>query len=234
MGQLFAIRTLSELNHLLHQQRSMTRQATSELDDIIKNVCTPENHEDEEYIASITMQREFELLERYAVLPTLTEHERNVHLRDAMQPGATFAVAAIVGNVILSHLRAMANVLPRVHRMLLMLMLSEFDKPVSEDIDLVETFVRSMKIELRESLGSISEEERHKLLTAMLRPLAEAMVLVTNQYRMIENIEGEGWAITPVGQRVMMHLFDAQRFIESIGDAHRRFQRELVRESTNA
>lgn len=224
MGKLFEINTINELQYILGLQRSVTRQATLALDEIIKGVATDENKDDEEYISRITMQRETELLEKYARLPTLTELDRNPMLRNIAQSGATFGVAAIVGEVILAHLRVMVNVFPHAHRMLLMVMLAEFDKPVSEDIDLVDTFVRSMKVELSESVGVITEEERRRLLRAMLRKVAEAMVLVCNQYRLIENIRDEGWILTSLGQRVMAHLFDAQRFIDSVADAHRRLQ----------
>lgn len=224
MGQLFAIRTIDELNHLLSQQRSMSRQMTLELDDIVRGVWTPANQDDEEYLAQTTMRRERELLRKYAVLPTLTEHERSPALRGAMQPGATFAVAAIVGEVILAHVRTNSDVFPRAHRMLLMVMLHEFDKPVSEDGDLVDTFVRSMRVDLTEEMQSLSPEERRRLLHAMLQPLAEAMIVVGEQFGLIEDVSEQGWVLTDMGQRVMLHLFDAQRFLESVADAHRRFQ----------
>lgn len=225
MGRLFEIRTVNELHHILNLQRSVTRQATLALDEIVKGVSTPSNQEDEEYLGRITMERECLLLEKYARLPTLTEHERNPSLKTMTHTGATFGVAAIVGEVILSHIRTIANKFPNAHRMLLMVMLAEFDKPVSEDIDLVDTFVRSMKVELTETLAVITEEERKRLLRAMLHPVAEAMVLVCKQYKLLAH-EEEGWVITPIGQRVMMHLFDAQRFIDSVADAHKRLQSE--------
>ncbi len=226
MGKLFAINTINELQYILHLQRSISRQATLALDEIFQGIVTEENWDDEEYLARITMQRESELLEKYARLPTLTELDNNPMLKTVTHSGATFGVAAIVGEVIMSRLRVIANVFPTAHRMLLMVMLAEFDKPASEDIDLVETFYRSMKVELNESVGVITEEERRRLLRSMLFSLAQAMVLVCEQYRMIANVNDEGWILTPLGQRVMVHLFDAQRFIESVLDAHHRLQSE--------
>ena len=113
------------------------------------------------------------------------------------------------------------------HRLLLMVMLAEFDKPASDDIDLVQTFSRAIKVTLDEKkTGDLPPAERQRLLRGMLSKVAEAMVLVCSQYRMIENINDEGWVLTDLGQRVMVHMFDAQRFIESVADAHKRFQKD--------
>lgn len=227
MGQLFGIRTIKELHHLLQVQRSVTRQASMALDEIFQGLQSPATDNDDEYLARLTMERECQLLEKYARLPTLTELEKHPQLMTAMHPGATFGVAAVVGEVILTHIRTMANVFVNAHRLLLMVMLAEFDKPTSDDIDLVQTFMRSIHVELdAKQTGELTEGERQRLLRGMLSKLAEAMVLVCNHYRLIENVNAEGWVLTPLGERTMFHLFDAQRFIDAVADAHRRFQRE--------
>lgn len=227
MGRLFEIHTIKELHHILQVQRSITRQASMALDEIIQGVQSPATDQDEEYLARITMERERQLLEKYARLPTLTELDREPKLATAMHSGATFGVAAVVGEVILSHIRVMAPVFIAAHRLLLMVMLAEFDKPASDDINLVQTFSRSIKAQLDEkATGPLTEAERRRLFESMLSKVAEAMVLVTSKYGLIENVNNEGWVLTGMGQRVMMHLFDAQRFIDSVAEAHRRFQRE--------
>jgi hypothetical protein len=227
MGRLFEIRTINELHHLLQVQRLVTRQASMALDEIFQDVQSPATETDETYLAQITMERECQLLEKYARQPSLTEMERDPQLVNSFHPGATFGVASVVGEVILSHIRTMAPMFANAHRLLLMVMLSEFDKPTSDDIDLVQTFSRSIRVQLDEKqTGDLSPSERQRLLHGMLSKLAEAMVLVSNQYKLIENVNNEGWVLTPIGYRVMVHLFDAQRFIDSVADAHRRFQQE--------
>lgn len=84
-----------------------------------------------------------------------------------------------------------------------------------------------MRFELSQSLGAVTEEERTRLLRAMLLPLAETMLLVCGQYGLIENPDNQGWVITNLGQRVVAHLFDAYRFIDSVVAAHTRLQTEL-------
>jgi hypothetical protein len=235
MEQLLEIRTVEELNRALLLQRTTAHKITQEIDDLIKGIATQENQDDDEYLASMLMEREGELLRKYAALPTLIEYERSPHLKDVMESAGTFAVTTIIGEVILANVRSLSDAFVRAHRALLLVVLNEISKPVSEDGDLVDTILRSMKFEFDERSQSMSEAQRTKGLRSAVAPVAEAIVLVLQQYRMIEVPEGaQGYVITPHGQRVLLHLFAAQTFVEAVTRAHGALQKTVIRTSAAA
>jgi hypothetical protein len=225
MGLLLEMRTVEDLHRAIQLQRTVSRNVTQEIDELIKGVSTEENQHDDEYHARIMMQREQELLIKYAHKPTLIEHERFPALRLGEPAGATFGVATVMGEVMLANVRALTPVFPRAHRTLFFVMLNEISKPNSDDGDLIDTFMRAMTIELKDQDWSVTEQERKRLLRAMITPLAEAMVMVALQYGMIDQVRDGGYVITSVGARVLLHLFSAQKFIEAISEAHTRLQK---------
>jgi hypothetical protein len=227
MGQPLEIRTVEDMHRVIQLQRTTTRSVTQEIDEIAMSVTTQDNQNDDEYLAEAMMARERELLEKYSNLATLIEHERYPGLRGGMQAGATFGVTTIIGEVLLANIRVLCPAFARAHRSLIFIMLNEISKPSSDDNDLVDTFMRSMAIELKKDDWEITAQERQRLLRAMMTPLAEAMVRVSIKYGLIESIDDEGYTITSLGTRVMLHLYSAQKFIEAIAEAHTRLQQNL-------
>jgi len=83
MDNLLSITTIDDLRYALRMQTSMQRQVALELDDLIKNVITPENKGDEAFIAENMIAREIDILSRYstryadlfAATPPLSEHQ---------------------------------------------------------------------------------------------------------------------------------------------------------------
>ena len=59
------------------------------------------------------MEGEGDLLRRYAAMPTLIEFRRSPMLSGVMEAGATFAVTAIIGEVILANVRALCSSFPK-------------------------------------------------------------------------------------------------------------------------
>jgi hypothetical protein len=226
MAQVLHIRTVEDLHKSILLQRSVTRKVTQELDDIIKKVVTEENKDDDEYLARMFMEHEVQLLTLYATRPTLIEYERSPSLSGVMEAGATFGVTAIVGDVLLANVRILADVFPKAHRSLLLILLDEISKPSSEDVDLVETMMRSMRIELA---TNPDPDEHQRLVRAMLTPLAKALLTVMLKYNLLAqpNGEDEGYIVTALGQRVLLHLFAAQKFVEAVTEAHHRLQRTM-------
>ena len=44
---------------------------------------------------------------------------------------------------------------------------------------------------------------------------------------MVESPDAHGYRLTPMGKRVFLHLFDVQKFIDTISTAHVRLREEL-------
>jgi len=221
---LLNINTVSELNSALSSQRTATRQALLELDAVHGQLFSIESEEkDEMRVARILLDKEVRLLERYSSRPSLREFQLP-YMQGFAKEGGTFGTVAIVGEVILQNICAIESRFARVHRFILMLILREIDDPSAEVVDLIDVVLRFMRIELKQELDTLPEPERQRLLRGLMRPLVEATILVLQQYRIVESPDNQGWRLTAMGRRVMLHLFDAQKFIEHIAETHLRLQ----------
>lgn len=224
-----SLRSAQELNTAVSRQRVITRRVLLELDRLAESLVPQEmNEEDETEIAGKLRLGEVRLLKKYSALPTLRELQIQPHLRGVSGEEGTFGVAAIVGEVLLSSIRAIEPRFSRVHRLLLMLLMREIDNPEQEEADIIGIALRFMRIELKAELNGISEDERQRLLRALLRPLVETMILVMQEYGLVEWVEERGYRLTPVGKRVMMHLYDVQVFIDTVARAHIGLQGEVA------
>jgi hypothetical protein len=220
------LQTVDDIKAALATQRTVTRQVLLELDGIGERELTRISSEAEDLrIANAIRAKEVRLLERYSSRPSLREFSLP-HIRGIAKDGGTFGVAAIVGEVILGNVRAIEGRFSRVHRLILMLLLREIDNPSAVETDLVDFLLRFMRIELNESAQDIVGEDRHQLLRGLMRPLVEVMILVMQEYALLESPDNKGFRLTAMGRRVMLHLFDAQKFIESVAEAHHRLQQD--------
>ena len=220
------LRTVNDLNTALHRQRTTTRQVLLELDSIGERLLPQSTTEEEELkIANEIRNREVRLLERYSARPSLREFQLP-YMKGVANEGGTFGVAAIVGEVLLGNIRAIETRFARVHRSMLMLLMREIDNPKSEHHDLIDFILKFMRIDLREGAVGISEGERQRVLRGLLRPLVEVMILVMQEYGILESLDNKGFRLTAMGRRVMLHLFDAQKFIDEVARTHQRLQQE--------
>jgi hypothetical protein len=226
MQDFLHIHSVNELNQALSRQRALTRQALIELDAISERLLPRSlNHASELEMEAAWLgfkREEVRLLAYYAGLPTLTEFERTPGLSGLAKPGGTFGLAALVGEVVLSIILSIEPRFARVHRLVMMLLLKELDSPTPATEDLVDTVLRFMRIELKDA--TLSESDRQALLRGLVRPLIDAMLMATEEYKMVESPDHQGYILTHLGQRTMLHMFDSQRFIETISEAHARLQ----------
>jgi hypothetical protein len=138
--------------------------------------------------------------------------------------GGTFGVSAIVGECILANVRGIDPRFVKAHRHLLMLILREIDNPTNGASDLVAVALKFMRIHLDEDKAPQTEEERARVLYGLMRPLVEIFLLVLEEYSVLESHENQGWTLTAIGRRVMLHLFDAEKFIEHVAEVHKNLQ----------
>jgi hypothetical protein len=221
---LLVLNTISDLNRYLSAQRAMSRRALRELDQIIEEVQSISNDAE---IASILMSRQKDLIEKYAITPTLLEFSKNPSLDGISHWGTTFCVTVLFSEIILSHVRILEEKFVRVHRLLAMLLMKEMDSPSPGDNDLVDTAMSFIKIELRQDMECLSEAERTNLIRKMISPLVTAMLTVFVNFDLVAFKEGEGYYLTDIGRQVLYHLFDGQRFIDEVVAAHERFKKDI-------
>ena len=221
---IVTIRTVTDLNRVLSMQQIIARKAHLELNKMIDAVPVPTTGEEEEdRIGHLVIEQNAKLLAIYAAKPTFSEFNATPELEDLLPWGQSFAVAALVGEVILPHIEAAQDAFKKEHRRLLTLLMRELSTP--DDRDVVEALMSHLKVKLADT--SMTPEQKHVAVYKMVRSLAEVMVLTLMEYQLVEEAEGpEGpsYRLTPAGHRVMLHLIDIQRFMEDVLEAHARLR----------
>lgn len=213
---IVAIKTIDELKKILFIQKTVTDRAKAEMLDIATDgVGNPK--EAPQFIAE-----ERRLLTKYANYPTLSEmSDEPEALMNGTKWGATFGVAVLVSGLIIEEVKRLQPHLKPVLRTLLVLMLDELNNP--QHRYLVEPLERSLTITSKADPSKAAAIKRQ-----ICTDCANAMIAVGKQYGIVDD-EPDSYTsakigLTPLGRRVFLHLVDAQRFIDEMGEAHARFQ----------
>ena len=227
---LFKIATVEDLKKVLLRQKLCTRQAAEELAKIASNemVQTIEGEPEEKQKEKIftIIRAEQILLEKYAKYPTMTEFNAMPNTPDLFTKwGATFGVALLVGELVLEQVRQLQGTFEAALRSLYLILLCELENP-SHDY-MLSALERAVKIELKDKQGNPFPPDRQiAFKRQLLRQLIEAFCLVSVSYGVMDAHEEGVYSLTPLGNRVRLHLIDAQRYISLISEAHKRFQGE--------
>jgi len=204
---MLAIDTREELQRALTMQRTATAKTIMELHGALTGDGTsPE----------VMAEQVLRLLASYAVLPTLHEYETSMPLRGAFKPG-TFGVALIAGEMLLKPVQEVASSFPRAHLMLLIHLLSK----LRPGLDPLELLADEITLSLK---AGLTAAEHRRLSLERLGSLASALMNVCETYKLIDTAGPCDSAITPLGQRVALHLLDAYEFVNIVVDAHQRLQ----------
>jgi hypothetical protein len=202
-----AINTIEELQQAIRMQRTATAKTILELHGAVTCVDDP----------VVAAAQVIHLLSSYAVLPTLTEHQKSMPMRGAYKQGATFGVALIVGELMLKQVRQVTDSFPRAHLMLLIHLLSG----MQPGVDAAELLAGYMTFGLEEGLSPLQKQEQTVMLVSQL---ADTLMGIAEQYQLIETLEPLHSTVTPLGLRVALHLLDAHQFVNDVVEAHQRFQ----------
>jgi len=216
------IRSEDQLRKIMTNQALIKRRANTELEAIADRIPLPESEEQEIELGLKAIALETQLLEKYAKYPTLSEFVRNPSLHGLTQWGATFGVAVIMGVAVLPHIRVDQPIFVDAHRSLITILLDELAKPTDEDI--VKALCAQMDVEV-EVGAKLSLAAKAALVEKMMRKLVDTMLSVTAHFGMVVSSENDV-TLTPLGQRVRLHMLDAQLFIHAVADAHKQFQIE--------
>jgi hypothetical protein len=215
MEQIVSIRNLEELKKVLFIQKNVTQQAMAEMislmSDGISNPRRPEEFFEDARV----------LLEKYAKYPTLTEFAHDPQLMNLTKWGATFGVSALVGGLILEQVKRSYPRFGPVMRQMFIILLSEMAKP--QHSYLIEALEHALRVTPTEAGAAMTEEDAKTYIRSYAQQLTEAFVAVSVHFGLMSTAK-DGIAITPVGRRVLLHMTDAQQFIDEMGAAHARFQ----------
>jgi hypothetical protein len=217
------VRTVEDLKKVLSVQRMITCQAKRELLAVASDAELLQDPTNLDKKAAAFMAEERLLLEKYANNPTLTEFNLIPNLAGGTHFGATFGVTLLVGELILEQVKSMAPKFESVLRRLFLVLLMELDSP--KHSYLVEPLEKALTFKITKPDGSpVPPEERQSYVKRMVHNLAESFILVSVEYGLVEAKATDGFSITPLGKRVLLHLLDADKFVDLLVDAHKKFQ----------
>ncbi len=224
-GKLVPLNTLEDLKHVLYVQKTIGQEVRREMISLAttKELATGKVSGPEEMRRIITGQSR--LLEKYAKYPTLSEFAFHPNLVGATHWGATFGVAIMVKALIVDQIRTTIPVLAPFMRNIYLIILKELNNPTHEF--LIEPLEEVIKFRI--TAGEGGEEvidEKSKIYTRrMLYQATESLLMISVQYGVVEAAP-IGFAISDLGRRVLLHMIDADIFLNELTAAHKRFQSE--------
>lgn len=217
------LRTLEDLKKILFMQRMITGQAKKELLAVASDAELLQDPTNIGMKAAAFMEDERKILEKYANNPTLTEFNMIPNLTGGTKWGATFGVTLLVGELILEQVKAMQGQFEPLLRRLFLILLMEMDRPKHHF--LVEPLEKALKFKVtKPDGGPVPQEEQEAYKKRLVHNLTESFIVVGTEYGLFDSHGASGFRITELGKRVLLHLLDAEKFVEQMVDAHARFQ----------
>lgn len=222
---LVNINTLEDLKRVLYVQKIIAQECRREMMACASSqeLATGKVSGPEELRRIIKAQTA--LLEKYSKYPTFSEFAFHPVLGAATKWGSTFGVAIMVKALIVDQIRTAMPQFASFMRSIYLTIIKELNDPQHEY--LIEPLEAAIKF--RVTMGEDGEEindERSKMLTRkLLYQVTESLVMVSAQYGIVEQTP-YGFGITPMGRRILLHMIDADIFLNELVAAHKQFQAE--------
>ena len=221
---LARLESVDDLKRVLFMQKTIAQTVRREMKELMstKELMEGKVTGPEEVKRVISAQAK--LLGKYASYPTLSEFAFHPDLAGASKWGATFGVAIMTRILVVDQVKAMLPQFSAVARNMYRIILQELDNPTHEY--LIEPLEKALKVSVTTEDGGVAPVEESKEMTRkLIYQLAEACIVVSMQYGLVGGQPG-GFVITPLGRRVLLHLIDADVFLDQLTEAHKRFQSE--------
>jgi hypothetical protein len=108
---------------------------------------------------------------------------------------------------------------------MLLLLINELNTPTHKS--LLDPLKDALKFSITKDGKELMGRDREIYIQSFLQPIVESFIGTMHEYEIVRLVTAgasQGWQITPLGQRVYLHLMDARMFLEAITDAHKRFR----------
>lgn len=170
------------------------------------------------------------LIEVNATYPTFSEFRDKPSLTNVYKWGATFSIPVLMTALVLQTVQTQYPKFEPVVRRIFLLLLTELDSPEHPGDFIVYLHSQlSMRVsnETKESVayvpnaGSVLYEVMH----ADLVKVVSMFIMVGYSLGLMSEAK-ESTSLTPVGQRVLLHLIDAAKCIEEASAAQVKFKRK--------
>jgi len=218
-----SIKTVEDLYKILTLKRIISRRANEELlniagDKVLKTNVDPTDEETIQF-----MLEERELLRKYASYPSLTEWNLMPEFHSGTKWGSTFGVTVLVGELILENIRQLHTGFSiSVLQKMLLAILGELNKSTASY--LIDAILKITKWNIARSDGkSLNEKDKEKFICQILISILESFVSVMDKYGLV-NAKENSLTITDLGRRVLLHMKDAQDFVDVLADVHAKLQ----------
>jgi hypothetical protein len=238
MDNVLSIRSLEDLNKLLSSQQAMTRRVKEE---ITQFTLMTELRSDNPDDVAAYIEKQKTLLFKYLLMPTLYEHKSMTGNNEGLvgKWGATFGVMVLLQDFIIEQVMAAQQVRaqetkskfpanPSALRQIFLTLLLELSESKHEY--LYNVLEDKVSFTITDTNGApLPEEERVKLVHDILVELTEMFMIIGTAFGLVEESDDEEYSISPMGTRLVGHLIDGQRYLNSLVEAHKRFQNEKPR-----
>lgn len=229
---LLEIKSPKHLDRILVMQHMMSRKAKNALLAINQDPILFGSRAKQRKAAVLRTEKEARLLSNWAKQPTITESELIPHSRRGQVWGATFGVTVIVQACILAEVERKRPEFHNVLRPMFLLLLNELNNPTHRY--LIEPLIngldfKNLKINNKELKGT----ERQKFVRQLVTQIAQAFLILMKQYDLV-TVKTQRWQLTPLGRRVFLHLVDANKFVETVVEAHQRLRKVIENKVSTA
>ena len=224
-ARLVPLDSLDDLKRVLFIQKTLAQEIRREL----MSLTTPADLAKGQVSGPEELRRmissQASLLDKYASYPTLTEFVLHSSLAGATKWGATFGVAILVKALILDHVKANMPQLAQFVRPMYLVILGELNEPKHQY--LIDPLEKAFKFQVSAEGGDkVPEDQQKAFKRKLLYQLTERLIGASVQYGVIEPAP-IGFCISDLGRRVLLHLIDADTFLNELAEAHKRFQSSL-------
>lgn len=224
-GRLVPLDNLEDLKHVLFAQKTIGQEVRREMISLATSMelATGKVSGPEEMRRIITGQTK--LLDKYAKYPTLSEFSFHPSLSGGTKWGATFGVAIMVKALIVDQIKATMPMFAPFMRNVYLIILKELNNPTHEF--LIEPLEEVVKFRVTAGEGGeeINDDKSKMLTRRLLYQATERLLMISVQYGVVEAAP-IGFAISDLGRRVLLHMIDADIFLNELTAAHKRFQSE--------
>jgi hypothetical protein len=231
------IQSLEDLNKILSAQQAMTRRVKEEITQF--TLITELRSDNPDDVAQY-IEKQKELFFKYLNMPTLYEHKSMVRGEGMVGKwGATFGVMVLLQDFIIEQIiaaqqqrgqetkaRFPAN--PSALRQIFLTLLLELSESKHEY--LYNSLEDRVNFTITDKEGTpISAEEQGEIIHDVLLELTEMFMIIGSAFGLVTQSTDDEYSISPMGTRLVAHLVDGQRHLNSLVEAHKRFQSEKPR-----
>jgi len=241
---LLQVQTLDDLMKLMAKQKAVSTKAMRDLNhevDSVAFIYKPDHTLSE--MSNLDLSRKITaLLSKYAEHPTLSEFYQHPSWDGGFVYGGSFGVSAVVGTVFMKSWSEVFPEFSKIMRSVMMRVLEEQSKEAFSDeppneMPMIDRILPAMKFTIRDQNGvEILGKQRDKMMydrvASLLQLMAQSFltygVLELPDSTKLESGQQIAARLTPMGNRVYLHLRDVEIYISEVAELYPRLSKNKL------